>query len=165
MAGKYDVAQICLNGHIVTTTAVWEPHTRPEFCRDCGQRTIVKCNACHRQIQGAYWVADMYPYPIKVVIRAPGFCHGCGVAYPWTQAKFQAARDLAMELEGLEPQERERMAASFPDLIADTPQTPVAATRVRRMFEKIGQGANDVLGKLVVDLATEAAKKIIFPAM
>ena len=168
LAGKYDVAEICLNGHIITTTAIGRPERRLPFCRDCGTETVHECASCHRPIQGSYWsdsAAD--PYPVDDVkprgtVVAPAFCHGCGTAYPWTQAKVRALHDLAMELEGLEPNERESLVASFPDLIADKPQTPVAASQVKRLLGKAGQGAGSLIGKLVIDLVTEAAKKIIF---
>jgi hypothetical protein len=55
------------------------------------------------------------------------------------------------------------MAASRPESIADTPQTAVAATGIKRLLDKIGERAGSAIGELVTGIATEAARKIILP--
>jgi len=47
----YDVAQICLNGHVITELAL-KPDYRQDFCSRCGARTITECEACHKGIRG-----------------------------------------------------------------------------------------------------------------
>ena len=100
----------------------------------------------------------------------PSFCPDCGKPYPWTEAKLKAAKELVDELDNLSPQEREMMKKSLDDIIVmeDTPQTPVAATQFKRLGTKAAKTGKAIvkatvkeLWKLVVDIASETAKKII----
>ncbi len=91
----------------------------------------------------------------------PIFCHDCGKPYPWTEAKLKAAREYSDELENLSPEERDLLKKSIDDIVRETPQTPVAATRFKKIVAKVGKVAAQQLRKLVVDIASETAKKII----
>jgi hypothetical protein len=51
------------------------------------------------------------------------------------------------------------MKGSFDDLTTDTPRTPVAATRFKGIMAKMGPVAGDTLSKIVVNFATDAARK------
>ena len=64
-------------------------------------------------------------------------------------------------LEELEPEEREILKKSFNDIVRDTPQTKVAATQFKRLLLKVGKTVAEQLRALVVDIASETAKKII----
>jgi hypothetical protein len=96
--------------------------------------------------------------------HAPAFCAGCGTAYPWTESTLQAARDLTNELGGLNETEKEALSKSFDDLVRDTPQTQVAAIRLKRLLPKIGREGAAALRDLLVDIASETAKKMIWPS-
>jgi len=91
----------------------------------------------------------------------PSFCPDCGKPYPWTEAKLKAARELTDLLEGLSQEEREILKKSFGDIVRDTPQTKVAAAQFKRLAAKVGKIAAEQLRELVVDIASETAKKII----
>ena len=91
----------------------------------------------------------------------PIFCPDCGTPYPWTEAKLKAAKELADLLEDLSPEERELLKKSFDDIVRDTPRTAVAATQFKRLAAKVGKTMAEELRKLVVDIASETAKKII----
>jgi len=93
----------------------------------------------------------------------PAFCSECGSAFSWTKAGIQAVRDLADELEQLTSEERDQLKESINDLIRDTPQTTVAATRFRRLVSKAGTTALEGFRTILVSIATEAAKKVLFP--
>jgi len=94
----------------------------------------------------------------------PIFCPECGKPYPWTEVKLKAAKELADELDNLNPKERETLKKSLDDIIRNTPQTPVAATRFKRLIAKAGPVVADSFRKILVDIASEAAKKIIWPS-
>ena len=85
------------------------------------------------------------------------------MAFPWTSARLAAAKESAGEVEGLSDDERETLKNSLDDLTTDTPKTEVAASRVKRLLAKSGKFAADTLLKVLVTVATESAKKIIFP--
>ena len=91
----------------------------------------------------------------------PSFCPDCGKPYPWTKAKLKAAMELTDLLEDLSPEDREILKKSFDDIVRDTPQTKVAATQFKRLLPKIGKIMAEQLRELVVDIASETAKKII----
>jgi hypothetical protein len=89
------------------------------------------------------------------------FCDNCGKSYPWTSAKLQAAIELAGELETLSSEERETLQKSLPDILRDTPQTTVAATRFKKLAAKARDKSTALIWDLIKDVASEAAKKII----
>ena len=94
----------------------------------------------------------------------PSFCPDCGEPYPWTEAKLKAAQELTDLNEDLSPEEREILKKSFDDIIRDTPKTPVAATRFKRLIAKAGPVVAEGFRKILVDIASETAKKIIWPS-
>lgn len=91
--------------------------------------------------------------------RAPSFCPGCGKPFPWTERAVAAAKELADEVEGIDDAEREKAKGSFMALTSDTPQTTVAATRVRKLIAKAGPIIGGGIRDIVVSIATDAAKK------
>ena len=93
----------------------------------------------------------------------PSFCHNCGKSYPWTEAKIKAAQELAFELDNLTQEEKENLNKSLHDIIRDTPETTVAATRVKKLFAKAGKGVAEGFKNILVDIISEAAKKMIWP--
>jgi len=174
----YDTAQICNNGHVVNWMSVSKPEYNRSFCDKCGAQTITNCQYCNAMIKGYYhtieWtkkdvikafqeainpLPETIPYNLGLTL--PSFCSECGKPYPWTEAKLKAAKELADLLEELSPEEREILKKSFDDIVRDTPQTPVAATQFERIAAKLGKAATEQLRKLVVDIASETAKKII----
>jgi len=92
----------------------------------------------------------------------PAFCHACGKPYPWTEAALRAAQDLASELVSLSPEERQVLAGSLSDIIRDTPRTALAATRFKALVAKAGPAAAQAFKKIITEMATDVAKKIIF---
>ena len=97
------------------------------------------------------------------LFTTPNFCPDCGKPYPWTEAKLKAAQELANELDNLNPEERSLLKKSLDDIVRDTPQTTVAATRFKRLVAKAGKPAAEAFRKLLVDVLSETAKKIIYP--
>jgi len=171
MSGQswYDAAQICANGHLMTAAANQNPERKRAFCPSCGAKTLTACPSCGGQIKGAHcsrvhnYVMDSWDTVVGGFKAIPAHCSECGMAFPWTSARLAAAKELAGEVEGLSDDERETLKDSLDDLTTDTPKTEVAASRVKRLIAKSGKVAADTLNKILVTLATEYAKKIIFP--
>lgn len=156
----YDAALICHNGHIINTLVSKYPGSNQKFCHTCGSPTTFHCSDCRRPIKGVLmsdqaWMVSDGPY-----IR-PSYCPGCGKAYPWIEAKLQAARELAAEIEGLSADERELLSKSLDDLIQVTPRTELAATRFKKLAAKAPGNVGEVLKGIVTDVASEAIKKIL----
>ena len=49
----------------------------------------------------------------------------------------------------------------LPDVVTDTPQTGRAAMRLQTILAKLGKATYDVAIKVVSDLASETAKKVL----
>lgn len=91
--------------------------------------------------------------------RRPAYCTKCGKPFPWTESAIQAAKEYTDELEKLSAEEKTALKETFADLTVDTPRTVLAAHRFKKLLGKIGPVAGDALTKIVVNVATEAAKK------
>jgi hypothetical protein len=91
----------------------------------------------------------------------PNHCHNCGTAFPWTTGKIAAAKEYAAELEGLDETEKARLASAIDDLATDGPRTELTANRFKTLMSKAGQALGSGIYKIVLDVATEAAKKVI----
>jgi len=152
----YDTAQICTNGHVINEQLISSPHINKKFCDRCGAPTITKCQYCRATIKGAYCTRST-----TSSFTRPSFCPNCGKPYPWTEAKLKSAHELADSLEDLSSEEREIVKKSFDDIVQDTPQTAVAAKKIKRLLAKVSKIAAEQIRKLVVEIASETAKKII----
>jgi hypothetical protein len=119
------------------------------------------CPKCDSPIRGRYRTPGG---PSLSLYAPPSFCHDCGHPYPWTDRRLKAARDLANQLEKLDASEREALSKSLDDLVRDTPQTSVAASRFKRLAAKAGSGAAAAFKDILVGVLSETAKKIIWPS-
>ena len=158
--GTYLTAQVCLNGHVVTASLERMPEAAQRHCSRCGQATITECSNCRTNIRGNYHVDGFFAG--GRTYHPPGFCRQCGEAFPWHAAKIEAAKELADELDELTTADREKLKDAMNDLSSDTPRTELAAHRYKRIAHKLSRGAGSALASVVTEIATEAAKKIIF---
>jgi hypothetical protein len=156
--GEYDVMQVCLNGHKITGILKSAPEFGKKYCSDCGAAAISQCPKCETEIRGI----NRTTFSLHDV-KVPAFCHECGKPYPWTEARLKAAQELAEETEGLDDEERQMLKASLDDLVRDTPSTPLAATRFKRLATKAGKGAADAFKEILIGVLSEAARKVIWP--
>ena len=156
----YDIAQICLNGHVITSRMRSSPARSAKRCAICGEVTIAECPNCNASIRGFYHVPGVIDLAQKY--RRPAFCHECGAPYPWTERRLVAAKDLAYELEALSDEERQLLAQSLDDIVRDTPKTSVAAGRFKRLVAKAGGVAAEAFKDILTDIASETAKKMIW---
>ncbi len=157
--GYYDIAQVCLNGHMVNSRFRGSPEFSKRFCDKCGAETISRCPNCDMPIQGDYIV------PGVIVLgdgpkSVPAYCRGCGKPFPWTQRRLQAIRELTEEADELDD-EREDLIESLPDLMTATPRTEVAATKWRKALATVGEHVGPALKELLVDIAAESAKRLL----
>lgn len=156
----YNTAQICLNGHTVTTDTSDTSFTAP-FCSRCGSSTITACPSCNSPIRGTYHIDRVFSFDDTYTPSA--YCYSCGSPYPWTKEKLSVAKELIDEMAELSPDEQDKFNSSLPDIISDTPRTPLAATRINKYMKKISPIAKDGIKQLFFDITIEAAKKMIWP--
>lgn len=117
---------------------------RQPFCNECGAPTLDKCQHCKSEIVRGH---------------RPAYCGACGKPFPWTETALAAAKEYTDELEELSAEDRASLKSTLDDLTADTPRTELAIHRLKKFMQKIGPAAGDALTKIMVNVATEAAKK------
>lgn len=148
-------AQICCNGHVVSSSK----KDIEKFCSQCGSATISECQNCNASIRGREYepgVIAVYPYTV------PAYCYNCGAPYPWTKAKFEAMKELIEFDSELSAEEKSYMSDNLEDLTVDTPKTKVVATKFNIFLRKVGSVTASAIRDILVDIASETAKKIIF---
>ena len=160
--GYYHVAQVCLNGHVITSSADFVPDHCKKFYPDCGQPTITKCPHCQENIQGDYERPGFYPINGRHY-KPPAYCVNCGNPYPWTLARVKAAEELIAEDEELNNQEKRILKKSLPDLVNDTPGTQLAATRFRKFMKKAALITGEGLKQILIDIISESTRKLLWP--
>ncbi|VTR99442.1 DUF2321 domain-containing protein [Tuwongella immobilis] len=155
----YDVAQVCPNGHVASSMAETCPQHRKPFCDKCGEATITSCPKCDARIRGYYHVPGVM---LGHNYDPPGFCLSCGSPFPWTERKQQAAIDLFIE-ETQDQEARREFKESVEQIAKDTPQAQVASLRITRLLEPIGKFTAQAIRDILVDVASEMAKKFLIP--
>jgi hypothetical protein len=70
---------------------------------------------------------------------------------------------LADELTGLTDEEKEKLKQSLEDIVHASPRTQVAALRFKCFVAKTGPGVAEMFRSLLVNIASETAKKLLFP--
>lgn len=157
--GVYRIAEICLNGHVTTSSADTSPELREKYCSECGEPTITQCPSCNSNIRGYYDVPNVIGF---FEYKCPSFCHNCGKPFPWTERHIQAASEL-MELSGkLGESELIQFKADLNSLVKETPQTQVASFRVKTILGKVGKEIASGVRDILVDIVSETAKKAIW---
>ncbi|WP_312027173.1 DUF2321 domain-containing protein [Cytobacillus firmus] len=160
MESYYDIAQICKNGHLITDSFNESPQRRANHCSVCGEQTINCCSSCKASIRGEYNVPGVAVIGFSYDI--PSFCHGCGAAYPWTQEKLEAAKELADLLDELTEEEQESLKKSLDELVKDGPRTVVATTKFKRILSKTGPEIATGFKDILIDVVSETVKKTIW---
>jgi hypothetical protein len=154
--GKYDLGLVCLNGHVVNSTASSHPELNAQFCSQCGEPTISVCPDCQATIRGFFRVPGVVS---MVAWKVPHHCYSCGKAYPWTQRQAEALQEVVDELEELSDEDREKLKQSIPNIVAETPKSETAALRFKKAAAKAGAAGGKVLMEVLAKVAVEGVKK------
>lgn len=154
---------VCENAHKVARRVSNNSAAGTAFCDQCGAATHFKCPGCGKPIRGGETPnsiderrmarADDKSWP------TPWYCYGCGVAYPWTTKKIEAAKEIVAEVDGLTAKDRESLSASIPDLLSDTPRSDLAAMRWKQALLKLAGPAKEVIVGVITDIATSTIKR------
>ena len=159
--------QVCLNGHVVNRMvdfltgghrtlgdALDNPGGR--FCDVCGEKLTAQCASCRTEIPAPlYWDWAKHDYP------PPAFCRHCGAMHPWTERKLRAAHELVDGDQTLAADEKAAFDLDIKDIAGNVPRTQAAAIRIKGFLAKIPGAVGSALRDIAVDVASDAAKKII----
>lgn len=155
----YQAAQICLNGHVITETIKKKDDIKGEFCEKCGKKTITNCQKCKKWIKGEFYNPNVafigFEFPV------PNFCWSCGHPYPWTKSKIKALKELIDFENNLGEDEKMIMKKNINDIINETPRTKVASMKFKQGLAKTGKEIAKSVRDIIVDVASETAKKVI----
>lgn len=156
----YDLAQICVNGHVINSMAATSPSHNKKFCDECGAETMTACKNCSASIKGTYH----YPSIIAVGLgyEPPKFCDNCGQPFPWTVNKLNAAAELTKLADNLDADEKIDLNKSIEDLVKETPNVPVAQVKVKKYLAKAGQEIKQGMRDILVDVVSETIKRTIW---
>lgn len=126
---------------------------------------MTACEACHSDIRGPLVYANgamlaANPHTTDPW-RVPLFCEHCGKVFPWTHRALVAAREIVAGEQALTAQDKASFEVDVSDVIRDVPRTRAAAIRIRGLLAKVPSAVGSALRDIVVDVASEAAKKII----
>jgi len=160
---KRDISQVCLNGHLINQQSKSFPEYNVKHCERCGAATITQCPKCHADIKGYEasglevigWPGREYSFP--------HYCYNCGAPYPWTESRLNAVHALIKELSELDPDDKSVLSNSLDELVRETPSTPLAASRFKKIADKIGKESLGALKTVVIDIFSETVKKLIWP--
>lgn len=122
--GVYDVQQVCLNGHQITTAYRTDPQARRTFCDACGAKTIHECPECGAEIRGRY-DADIFVTGADV----PAHCDECGETFPWTTSRREKKADPPLAPQSAGPSKRVFVVHG---------RDEEAKLRVARFLERLG---------------------------
>lgn len=154
----YTNAKICLNGHVVSL----DSKNEDTFCSRCGAETFSVCQNCGAPIRGYYYVEDIIMFE-PTDYKKPYYCYKCGAPYPWTQKILDNAVELLSLDDELDSSSKELIKSAIPDLIVDTPTTPIAIAKYHKGIANAGQIIKGSLRQLLIDVISETAKKTLFP--
>jgi hypothetical protein len=130
-----------------------------KFCAKCGGEVLTSCMGCDAPIQGHYVPPGVSAVGGRLV--PPGFCSTCGKPHPWTEEKIAAARELTDELVDLSIEDRDQLKTAIEQVATDGPRAEAAAARIKRLIGKASSAVGQAIWKITVDVASEAAKKIL----
>lgn len=156
---RYLTAQVCLNGHLITSSIEHNPELKEKFCSKCGAETITTCPSCGAPIRG-----ELYDDEIAIIcpiLIVDSYCTNCGKPYPWTKAALENAILLIQEEDELSEQLKISVVESLPDIITETPKTNLAVARFKKVLVSAGQFTADGIRQFAIDFGCELAKKLL----
>lgn len=153
---NYYNSTICLNGHIVDKRMA----NAQKYCSTCGKETYSLCSNCQQSIRGIIKLDGVIGSPSY---NKPYYCHACGTPYPWTQKLLDNAVELVSLDDELDNTSKELIKSAIPDLLVETPTTPIAAAKYKKGMSNAGQIVKDSMRQFLLDVACEIAKKLLFP--
>lgn len=141
-------ATVCAKGHVIDKFRA----DAAKACPYCGSQTFSRCGECGSPLP------DGAGFP---KYKPDFYCRECGTPYPWTDFLLDNAVELLALDDGLDADSKELIKSAIPDLIADSPATPVAASKYRKGLALAGDFLKNALFNLLNDALTEQAKRLI----
>lgn len=154
--GKYFVAAICTSGHCISSAV--SSTSKDNYCPICGAPVITKCPECKTSIRGSY---DNI-YGIAAKYTTPSYCYHCGAPFPWTRAALDSTAEIIRMDEAMDEATQQQLIDALPDIVSETPKTPLAVVRFKRVLTAAGKFTADGIRQFAIDFGCELARKLLF---
>lgn len=122
MCGIYRIAQICKNGHVITSNTDYSAHLS-KFCPNCSAETITTCLHCNTPIRGNYDIPDIVD--LVSSYEPPAYCYHCGNPFPWTESTLNSISELLDMQNQLTEDKKRHFMSYLPIIFIETPQSEV----------------------------------------
>lgn len=155
---EYYNAFICKGGHCIVANYDSNRNHIDEFCTICGAEIINTCPHCSAPIRGniirpsIVYAGDFHP---------SAYCYKCGNPYPWTASALQAAAEIIQDDDEMPGDQKDKLISSLPDIINETPKTPLAVSRFKKAFNTACRVTSDFLKQFMVEFGSEMALKLL----
>lgn len=163
----FDVAQICMKGHVINYSIKMNPLPIMDYCSICGAKTMTCCLNCSKEIKGILHNIDIDTsletglsfYKDDIDYNAPSFCEYCGLPYPWTVARIAKLKEMVRASNDLKVDEKEVFNDSINDIIKETSKTNGAIKMINNFLSKIKQPSKRVIIDILTNIGCEYAKR------
>lgn len=95
--------------------------------------------------------------------NVPAYCVHCGNPMPWTEDALRKTEELLDVIDELTPSEKQALKASLPDLISDTPSTPVAAIKTGKAMKRVEAHFREAFRQIMFNLIAAKAQQLLKP--
>ena len=106
---------------------------------------------------GCYCIVDL-----SGSYNRPDYCYNCGAPYPWTKIILDNAVMLVSLEDELDESMKELIKTAIPDLITETPATPIAIAKYKKGIKCAGDILKNSMRQLLIDVVSETVKKSLF---
>lgn len=127
-----------------------EPYPLPNFCPDCGAKTLSKCQKCSSFIM----------INTDSVHCRPNYCTVCGEAFPWTSTAIATAKEYTDEL-NLSDEDKETLKSTFVELTRDTPKTQIAVSRFKKIYDTLAPQVTTALRGTLQTVLTKGVQHLL----
>jgi len=157
MSQNDDVQQVCENGHMITGPYGSKPKEQQKYCKKCGEKTIIACPNCGKEIQCDRQVIKNDWGAASVPNVVPSYCPDCGEPYPWTSNKITAAIHNLMEFGDLNDEEKKTIEQDVENIAKDAPEAELSARRIKRIWER----GKVVAYEIIMEFASRTAANVL----
>ncbi len=176
---SYGIAQVCINGHVITIDYEHEKYKGMKKCSICGKDTITKCPTCGTDIQGGLCVdrtetyEDEYEnYHSEKVhdcitsnenYQLPLYCRECGNPFPWTEILISKVSFALSSIKDLDQNQVAYLMELLPDLVIDNNKTPEAVNQLRYFLRNSKKTIVEGIKEIFIEVVAESVKRILYP--
>ena len=161
MHDGYDVAQVCLNGHVINRRFKGRPARNAKYCADCGAKAITNCQECNEEIRGELINTSGFGFATGYTPPPPNYCDECGKPYPWMQSKIESLQEW-LDSSSLDEDVKTALSDGIAHIMRDTPETEVECAKFARLISKVKSSQESrQLVSLLFKMATDKAVKLL----